>query len=117
MSRKRQCAEKRQGRDILDLGPSGGSSKVEPPKPPTAAPDLEEMEIARLQGLFRNSPDLLNQPGADGAPLEKAARQGHTRVVAYLRCEGMPTRSEESLRGGVKVASSAGLPAVGRMPR
>ncbi len=112
---KRQLAEKRQRRDILDPMPSGGSSKTETPKPPAAAPDLEEMEMARLQGLFRNSPDLLNQSGSEGTPLERAARNGHTRVLAYLLGDGMPTRSEESLRGGLKVASAAGRLDVCRM--
>lgn len=113
---KRQLAEKRQRRDILDPVPSGGSSKAETPKvQAAAAPDEEAAEIARLQGLYRNSPDLLNQSGTDGTPLEKAARQGHTRVVAHLLGEGMPTRSEESLRGGLKVAASAGRLDVCRM--
>lgn len=105
---KRQLAEKRQRRDILDLVPSGGSSKAEPPKAPAAAPDEEETEIARLKGLFRNSPDLLNQAGTEGTPLEKAARRGQNRVLAYLLADGMPTRSEEFLRAGLKAASQSG---------
>jgi|GEM_PF-560384 len=105
---KRQLAEKRQRRDVLDVLPTGGSSKVETPKAPVAAPDEEEKEIARLKGLFRNSPDLLNQSGPTGTPLENAAREGHTRVIAYLLGEGMPSRSEESLRAGLKAASQSG---------
>lgn len=112
---KRQLAEKRQRRDILDPVPPGGSSRVETPKPAAAAPDEEVAEIARLQGLFRNSPDLLNQSGSEGTPLEKAARKGHTRVLAYLLGDGMPTRSEESLRAGLKVASYSGRLDVCRM--
>lgn len=112
---KRQLAEKRQRRDILDPVPPGGSSRVETPKPAAAAPDEEAAEIARLQGLFRNSPDLLNQSGSEGTPLEKAARKGHTRVLAYLLGDGMPTRSEESLRAGLKVASYSGRLDVCRM--
>jgi ankyrin repeat protein len=112
---KRQLAEKRQRRDVLDVLPTGGSSKVETPKAPVAAPDEEAAEIARLQGLFRNSPDLLNQSGSEGTPLEKAARKGHTRVLSYLLSEGMPTRSEESLRGGLGMASAEGRLDVCRM--
>jgi hypothetical protein len=116
---KRQLAEKRQRRDILDLVPADGSSKVETPKAPVFVSTLrdvaEENELKRLQGLFRNSPDLLNQPGSEGTPLEKAARQGHTRVLAYLLGDGMPTRSEEALRAGLKVASYSGRLDVCRM--
>jgi ankyrin repeat protein len=112
---KRQLAEKRQRRDVLDVLPTGGSSKVETPKAPVAAPDEEEKEIARLKGLFRNSPDLLNQSGSEGTPLEKAVQQGRTRVIAYLLGEGMPSRSEESLRAGLKAASQAARLDVCRM--
>jgi ankyrin repeat protein len=112
---KRQLAEKRQRRDILDVLPTGGSSKAETPGSPAAARDEEETEIARLKGLLRNSPDLLNQSGTEGTPLEKAARRGHARVLAYLLGEGMPTRSEESLRAGLKAASHSGRLDVCRM--
>ena len=116
---KRQLAEKRQRRDIqddiLDPVPSGGSSKVEMVAPPTAAMIEEDRELNRLKGLFRNSPDLLNQSGPTGTPLENAARGGHTRVLAYLLGDGMPTRSEESLRAGLKAASQSGRLEVCRM--
>lgn len=112
---KRQLAEKRQRRDVLDVLPTGGSSKVETPKVQAAVPDEEEKEIARLKGLFRNSPDLLNQSGSEGTPLEKAVQQGRIRVLAYLLGEGMPSRSEESLRAGLKAASQAARLDVCRM--
>ncbi len=112
---KRQLAEKRQRPALLDIGPAGGSTKAETPKVQAAVPDEEEKEIARLKGLFRNSPDLLNQSGSEGTPLEKAVQQGRTRVIAYLLGEGMLTRSEESLRAGLKAASQAARLDVCRM--
>ncbi len=63
---KRQLAEKRQRRDLLDVSPSVGNSKTETPETSPPALDEEEKEIARLQGLYRNSPDLLNNPGPNG---------------------------------------------------
>jgi ankyrin repeat protein len=112
---KRQLAEKRQRRDVLDVLPTAGSSKVEMSAPPTAAMLTEDRDLSRLKGLFLNSPDLLNQSGPEGTPLEKAVWQGHTRVLAYLLGEGMPTRSEESLRAGLKAASQSGRLDVCRM--
>jgi len=105
---KRQLAEKRQRRDLLDVVPSVGNSKTETPEKSPPAVDEEEEEIARLKGLYRNSPDLLNTPGSSGTPLEQAARLGQTRVLAYLLGDGMPSRSAEALQGGLRRAAERG---------
>jgi ankyrin repeat protein len=47
--------------------------------------DPEDVEIARLQEIARNSPDLLDGAGSDGwRPLHHAAAKGWIRVVSYL---------------------------------
>ena len=47
--------------------------------------DPEDLEIAKLQEIARNSPDLLDGAGSDGwRPLHHAAANGWTRVVSYL---------------------------------
>lgn len=105
---KRQLAEKRQRRDLLDVSPSVGDSKAETPETSPPALDEEEKEIVRLQGLYRNSPDLLNNPGPNGTPLEQAASDGKTRILAYLLGDGMPTRSAGALQVGLRSAVAAG---------
>lgn len=108
LSLKRQLAEKRQRRNLLDIVPSVGNSKAETPETSPAL-DEEEKEIARLKGLYRNSPDLLNSPGQSGiTPLEQAALDGKTRVLAYLLGDGMPSRSVEALQVGLHWAASKG---------
>lgn len=108
LSLQRQRAEKRQRRDLLDVVPAGGASSVERTASPSAKPDEEEAELARLKGLLQNSPDLLGESGSEGTPLEKAVRRGHARVLAFLLGDGMPTRSENSLRSGLRAGSIAG---------
>jgi ankyrin repeat protein len=53
-----------------------------------ATSDQESQEIARLQDLIKNSPDLLN-PGKDGAsPLGNAAQQGWLKAATLLLDHG-----------------------------
>ena len=57
---------------------------TESPSTPEAA-DPEETEIARLKDIAKNSPDLLDGPDEDGwRPMHTAAKNGWTKVIAYL---------------------------------
>jgi ankyrin repeat protein len=64
--------------------------QVVPPLVASEGGDEEDKEIARLQRMLANSPDLLNAPqGSDNeTPLQTAARQDQARVVEYLLKSG-----------------------------
>ncbi|MBW8864109.1 MAG: ankyrin repeat domain-containing protein, partial [Verrucomicrobia bacterium] len=52
-------------------------------------PSEEDQEIARIQQMIQNSPDLINAPGEGGAtPLQSAAALGRLKVVNYLLDHG-----------------------------
>jgi len=52
-------------------------------EPQTSGP--EDAEIARLQVIARNSPDLLDGANPDGwRPIHTAAREGWAKVISYL---------------------------------
>ncbi len=61
--------------------PAGGDAVV---------PAVERAEIARLESLMANSPDLLSTPGpkASATPLHDAAGAGQAHVVRYLLSKG-----------------------------
>lgn len=61
--------------------PGGGTNSV---VAGGALVDEETQEIARLQTLLRQSPDLLNGPPDDRSPLYDAAEKGRLRVVQTL---------------------------------
>jgi ankyrin repeat protein len=64
----------------------------------------EDQEIARIQTMIQNSPDLINAPNGDGnTPLEKAAANGWLKVAAFLLDHG----AEVNARGGMAFASAA----------
>lgn len=49
----------------------------------------EDQEIARIQEMAQNSPDLINAPGDDGrSPLVDAAAKGQLKVAAFLLDHG-----------------------------
>lgn len=49
----------------------------------------EDQEIARIQAMLQNSPDLINAPDAHGhTPLENAAINGSVKVAAFLLVHG-----------------------------
>lgn len=54
---------------------------------PTITRD-EQQEIARLQAMIQNSPDLINAPDSEGTPLEKAAAKGQLEVARFLLDHG-----------------------------
>jgi ankyrin repeat protein len=65
--------------NLADLG-----LETADPEPPTS-PDFEDAEIARLEELARDSPDLIDGAGSDGwRPIHHAAAKGHTRVLSHL---------------------------------
>ncbi|HEV2319380.1 MAG TPA: ankyrin repeat domain-containing protein [Verrucomicrobiae bacterium] len=55
----------------------------------TTPTDEENQEIARLQKMIQNSPDLINAPGKDTlSPLVVAATRGQVKVAAFLLNHG-----------------------------
>jgi ankyrin repeat protein len=53
------------------------------------APTLTEAEeIRRVQTMVAHSPDLLDAPGSDGTPLQRAAAKGQLAVVRFLLDQG-----------------------------
>jgi ankyrin repeat protein len=56
---------------------------------PVAASDEEDQELARIQAMIENSPDLINRPYAgDDSQLCAAASRGQLRVANYLLDHG-----------------------------
>ncbi|HAO77690.1 MAG TPA: hypothetical protein DCQ92_01705, partial [Verrucomicrobia subdivision 3 bacterium] len=65
------------------------ANKPEPVNLPPSASSEEDKEIARIQNMLQNSPDLINAPGGDGnTPLNKAAYNGWLKVAAFLLDHG-----------------------------
>ncbi len=78
---------------VAKQSPAGGqgSGSAQKSPPPAAAPDNEEREIARIEKLVQNSPDLINsEDGRNAAktPLIQAACVGWLKVAAYLLDHG-----------------------------
>jgi ankyrin repeat protein len=65
----------------------------------------EDQEIARIQTMIQNSPDLINAhaPGGEGTPLQKAAAAGWIKVVTYLLDHGAEVNAD---RGGALYAAA-----------
>ncbi len=62
---------------------------------PAAPVDEESQEIARIQQLIQNSPDLINIPVKDGlTPLAKASGKGWFRVASFLLSHGANVNAE-----------------------
>ena len=82
--------------DLLDLSVSANSD--------------EDQDIARIQTMIQNSPDLINAPsaGPNGnlTPLENAATKGWVKVAAFLLAHG----ADVNARGGTALfeATEAG---------
>ena len=67
------------------------------PTSPPAATSAELEELARIQEMVRNSPDLINAPvGGGPTPLRRAVSQGQLMVVQYLLNNG----ADVNLGGG-----------------
>src|ERR1035437_7941359 len=65
------------------------ANKVEPVDLPPSASSEEDKEIARIQNMILNSPDLINAPGGDGnTTLKKAAYNGWPKVAVFLLDHG-----------------------------
>ena len=65
--------------------------------------DTEDQEIARIQTMIQNSPDLINAPGEGGnTPLNKAAYNGWLKVAAFLLDHGADVNA-----GGIPPLNSA----------
>jgi ankyrin repeat protein len=89
-----------QQRDLLSLKRELAALDEAPETAPTATaePNEEEKEIQRIQGLIRNSPDLINArrafpinvAGAEsmGTPLHKAVANGQLVVAGFLLDHG-----------------------------
>jgi ankyrin repeat protein len=61
--------------------------------------DTEAGEVKRIQVLIKDSPDLINVPGADGlTPLGKAARDGQQMVAKFL----LESHADLELKGSGK---------------
>jgi ankyrin repeat protein len=91
---KQQLAALDSGRaDLLDLSSSVKSE--------------EDQEIARIQTMIRNSPDLINAPregvNADLTPLGNAATHGWIKVATYLLDHG----ADVNARGGMALVDAA----------
>jgi len=86
-------------RDLLEL--KGRKAALEAGQPasltaaPPAATSAELEEVARIQEMVRNSPDLINaSEGGGSTPLVKAAAQGQLMVVQYLLKSGADVNLE-----------------------
>ncbi|MGH7939932.1 MAG: ankyrin repeat domain-containing protein, partial [Limisphaerales bacterium] len=66
----------------------------------------EDQEIARLQEMIENSPDLINAPGEDGqSPLVDAAARGRLKAAAFLLDHGAEANAGET--GGPPLVAAA----------
>ena len=75
----------------------------------SAPPDEETQEIARIQQMIQNSPDLINAPDSNGhTPLGNAAAHGWLKAAAYLLDHGAEVNA--NARGGTALldATQAG---------
>ena len=105
-------------REVLALKRQRVAMPDLPVIPAAAAPEAgneEDREIARLQRMLANSPDLLNAPqGSDNeTPLQTATRQDQARVVEYLLNAGADINA---LGGsGITALSTAALAGHKRM--
>ncbi|HTI99757.1 MAG TPA: ankyrin repeat domain-containing protein, partial [Dongiaceae bacterium] len=78
-------------RKVKDLEAQHPEIIATPQSSPDAVPALseEDQEIARLQQMLQNSPDLINKvPPNDVTPLGKAAASGQLKVAAFLLDHG-----------------------------
>ena len=86
---------------VADSEPAPGGG---PGKSNSAAADEEAQEIARIQTMIQNSPDLINAPVNGQTPLENAATHGWLKVAAYLLDHGVDVNA----RGGMALVDAAG---------
>ncbi|MCB1096737.1 MAG: ankyrin repeat domain-containing protein, partial [Verrucomicrobiae bacterium] len=78
--------------------------------------DPEDAEIARLEEMLRNSPDLLNTPSGDTPPpLHVAAENGQVKVVEFLIGKGADVNGIANGRPPLHRAAEAGHLAVCEM--
>jgi ankyrin repeat protein len=63
----------------------------------------EDQEIAHIQTMVQNSPDLINAPVNGQTPLENAATHGWLKVAAYLLDHGVDVNA----RGGMALLAAA----------
>jgi ankyrin repeat protein len=69
----------------------------------SAVTDEEDQEIARIQQMIQNSPDLINARGESGnTPLTQAAYKGWLKVTAYLMDHGADVNG-----GGIAALNAA----------
>jgi ankyrin repeat protein len=98
-------------RDLLELKRRKAALEAGQPASlaaaPPAATSAELEEVARIQEMVRNSPDLINASEHDGpTPLIKAAEQGQLMVVQYLLKSGAD--ADLSARGATALCEAAG---------
>ncbi len=76
---------------------------------PAGMTEEEAKELTRLKALAQNSPDLLLvKGGAKGdAPMEHAAREGHTEIVRWL-LDKMPQFTPAMFSGPLNLAAANG---------
>jgi uncharacterized protein len=76
----------------------------------SSPPDNEDEEIAQIQQMIQNSPDLINAPDSNGStPLENAASHGWLKVEAFLLDHGadVNARSGSALFDAVEAGNRA----------
>jgi ankyrin repeat protein len=89
----------------------GGNAPAIPDGIP-AISDKESQEIARLQDLIKNSPDLLNT-GTDGvSTLVRAAREGWMKAAALLLDHGVKIDEPRGKTSAIHAAASNGRKAM-----
>jgi ankyrin repeat protein len=72
------------------------------------AEDVEDQEIARLQVMIQNSPDLINSPVSGSTPLVNAARAGRLRVAAFLLEHGADINAKSGGETALHAATRRG---------
>ena len=89
---QRELLELKRQMAALDAGQPAAPAAAQP-----AATSAEAEEIARIQEMIKNSPDLINaKEGGQMTPLHQAAAQGRLIVAQYLLDNGADVNSKNA---------------------
>jgi ankyrin repeat protein len=90
---------------------NGAEAAAGAPRDRAVATDDEDREIARIQQMIQNSPDLINAPNPNdppGTPMIRAAYYGQLKVAAYLLDHGADVNGDTSEVGPIAELKNVG---------